>query len=595
MGSFKFRLVTYFVLLALLPVLAASWAFSEVSSRGETRRVDARLSAALRVAVSDYSDDVSAAGDAGSTLARSPAVQKALASEDRAALARFARQVPGASFYADGVLLAGNPPEGHAARRTASVTTRDGEPVGRVVVSVPLDDALVKRLRRGAGLEDDDQLALVASGRVIAGPDLRSGLDVPYGTASYVELDGDDYRASGTEILSGDDGVAIYALAPKSVVDSAVGDLRTRLLLFAFGALAFVAILAYLVGRTIVRPLKELSDAAGEVAKGDFSRRVKVRGHDEFAVLGRSFNDMAAQLETRLEELADERSRVKLAVGRFGEALAATHEPHALLPLIVQSVVDATGAVGGLLMRDGKELARAGDPGSGGRPLEVPIATEEDEGVTLLLSPPGEDFSDESRELAYWLGRQAGVALDNAKSHRRVEREAATDELTELPNRRQFEDALTTEIGRIERFGGSLALIYADLDDFKTVNDRYGHQAGDDVLRAFAEILRKSVREIDVPARYGGEEFAVLLPQTDVLGAERLAERIRADLAARQVDTRFSAPLAVTASFGVAAFPDEPSKSALFAAADQALYRAKRSGKNCVVSAGAPSPVHRRR
>jgi len=90
---------------------------------------------------------------------------------------------------------------------------------------------------------------------------------------------------------------------------------------------------------------------------------------DEFAVLGRSFNDMAAQLETRLEELADERSRVKVAVGRFGEALAATHEPHALLPLIVQSVVEATGAVGGVLMRDGKELARQGTPGAGGKPL----------------------------------------------------------------------------------------------------------------------------------------------------------------------------------------------------------------------------------
>jgi diguanylate cyclase (GGDEF)-like protein len=535
------------------------------------------------------------AADNAASLARSPSVQQALADKNRDALARAARQVPGASFYAGGALLAGEGETGPAATRTASVTTRDGQPVGRVVVSVPLDDELVRSLGRGAGLEGEDRLALVADGRVIAGPDLADRVDAPIGTASYVDLDGDSYRAAGTEILEGDEEVAIFALTPRSVIDSAVGDLRSRLLLFAFGALAFVAILAYLVGRTIVRPLKELSDAAGAVARGDFTRRVKVRGHDEFAVLGHSFNDMAAQLETRLEELADERSRVKVAVGRFGEALAATHEPHALLPLIVQSVVEATGAVGGMLMRDGKELARAGNPGGGGRPLEVPISTEEDEGISLLLTPPGEDFSDESRELAYWLGRQAGVALDNAKLHRRVEREAATDGLTDLPNRRQFEDALSTEVGRIERFGGSLALIYADLDDFKKVNDRYGHQAGDDVLRAFAEILRRSVREIDLPARYGGEEFAVLLPQTDVVGAERLAERIRAELAERPIETRFSAPLQVTASFGVAAFPDEPSKSALFAAADQALYRAKRSGKNCVVSAGSPSPAHRHR
>jgi diguanylate cyclase (GGDEF)-like protein len=595
MGSFKFRLVTYFVLLALLPVLAASWAFSEVSARGETKRVDSRLNAAIRVAVSDYSDDVSAAADKAATLARSPAVQEALASKDRSALGRVARQTSGVTFFAGTERLAGAAVPKPAALRSASVRMRDGSLVGRVVVAVPLDDALVQKLGTGAGLEKNDQLALVQQGKIIAGPDLNGRLNVPVGTVEYVDLDGDTYRVAGTEILSGDQGVSIFALTPKSEVDAAVGNLRTRLLLFAFGALAFVAVLAYLVGRTIVRPLKELSDAAGEVAKGDFSRRVSVRGHDEFAVLGRSFNDMAAQLETRLEELAEERSRVKVAVGRFGEALAATHEPHALLPLIVQSVVEATGAVGGVLMREGKELARQGDPSAGGKPLEVPISTEDEEGITLLLTPPGEDFSDEARELAYWLGRQAGVALDNVRLHRRVEREATTDGLTELPNRRQFEDALATEIGRIERFGGSLSLIYADLDDFKLVNDRYGHQAGDDVLRAFAEILRQSVREIDVPARYGGEEFAVLLPQTDVAGAERLAERIRTELAAKPIETRFSAPLQVTASFGVSSFPEEPSKSALFAAADQALYRAKRSGKNCVVSAGEASPAERRR
>ncbi len=123
------------------------------------------------------------------------------------------------------------------------------------------------------------------------------------------------------------------------------------------------------------------------------------------------------------------------------------------------------------------------------------------------------------------------------------------------------------------------------------MNDRYGHQAGDDVLQTFADILRTTVREIDLPARYGGEEFAVLLPQTELEGARELAERLRRALAARPMATHPGGLVAVTASFGVAAFPNAPTPAALFAAADEALYRAKRAGKNCVVSADAGTIV----
>ena len=259
--------------------------------------------------------------------------------------------------------------------------------------------------------------------------------------------------------------------------------------------------------------------------------------------------------------------------------------------MIVESAVEATGAQGGRLVVDGKEIAREGDPGNGDRSLVIPLGNEGRESGILYLTPKGNDFSDEARELAHWLGSQASIALENARLHRLVERQANTDGLTELPNRRHFEEALEGEISRAERFGGSLALILADLDDFKQVNDRYGHQAGDDVLQTFADILRATVREIDLPSRYGGEEFAVLLPQTDLDGAQRLAERLCKALAARPLPTHPGALVAVTASFGVAAFPDSPTPAALFAAADEALYRAKRSGKNCVVAADAGTIV----
>lgn len=587
MGSFKFRLVSYFLLLSLLPLLAASWAFSEVAARSELGRTDSRLNAALRVAQAAYSEEI--AERAGATvreLAHKQNVQRALHSGNRGTLFRLARERPNTAFYGRGELLAGEVPAGLAAQRSAQVVTESGEVIGEIVSWLPLDDDLANKLRARAGMQGDDWLVIVNNGRVVAGPaDIRGSVGAIEEGPGYLALGDEEYRAVGTPIFSGGEAAALIALMPREGIESEVQDLRERFLIFALLALFIVALLAYTLGRTIVTSLKDLAAAAGSVARGQFERRVPVRGRDEFATLGRAFNDMAAQLETRREELAAERMRVQDAIARFGDALAATHDPYALLPVIVESAVEATGAVGGRLVVEGKEIAKAGDPNAGGGPeLEIPLESGADQAL-LLLAPAGPTFPEESRELANWLGSQAAVALENARLHRLVERQAVTDGLTELANRRQFEQALAGEISRAERFGGTLALILADLDDFKQVNDRYGHQAGDEVLRRFAVVLRETVRDVDLPARYGGEEFAVLLPQTDLAGAERLAERLRQSVAERPMTKRPGALVAVTASFGVAAFPEAATPAALFAAADEALYRAKAAGKNRVVCA----------
>jgi diguanylate cyclase (GGDEF)-like protein len=588
MGSFKLRLVTYFLLLSLVPLLAASWAFSQVSTRGELSNADARLNAAMRVAVRDYTQSVDAAAGASASLARATSVQRAFLTSNRAALVRFSRDVPNSAFYSRNELLAGSTPPKLAAKRTSSVLSTNQTLLGRIVVWIPLDAGLLRELRANAGLETGDRLLLATGGRIVAGPPSFIGSrEIPGEQARYMKLDGDEYRAVSTAILSGNPDVTLVALTPTSSIHSAVGDLRERFLLFAFAALAVVALLAWLLGRTIVRSLKELADAAGAVARGQFGQRVPVRGRDEFATLGRAFNEMS-------EQISAERGRVQEAVDRFGKALAATHDPFALLNVIVESAVEATGAAGGRLVVDGQEQARAGDPDRGGRPLVIPLGPDGGENTMLLLAPEGADFGDQSRELALWLGSQAAVALENVRLHRLVERQASTDGLTDLANRRHFEEGLASEISRAERFGGSLALVLADLDDFKQVNDRYGHQAGDDVLRAFADALRDTVRDIDLAARYGGEEFAVLLPQTDLGGAERLAERLREVMEARQLTPHPGASFSVTSSFGVASFPEAPTPAALFAAADEALYRAKSAGKNCVVCATAGGAVRAR-
>jgi diguanylate cyclase (GGDEF)-like protein len=179
----------------------------------------------------------------------------------------------------------------------------------------------------------------------------------------------------------------------------------------------------------------------------------------------------------------------------------------------------------------------------------------------------------------------ATVALENAHLHTIVKRQAVTDELTGLANRRSFLETLETELRRAQRFDSPLGLVFADLDNFKLVNDRFGHHAGDDVLRAFAAVLQGRIREIDLAARLGGEEFAVLLPETDASGSRALAEDLRAAVTDLVIESGAHA-IRVTASFGVAAFPETDGADELMTAADLALYSAKRQGKNRVIAVG---------
>ena len=187
----------------------------------------------------------------------------------------------------------------------------------------------------------------------------------------------------------------------------------------------------------------------------------------------------------------------------------------------------------------------------------------------------------EALETQSALGR-TNLALRQREA--RMAESALTDVLTGVGNRRRLDEALAAEISRARRSGEALSTFIADLDYFKSVNDRFGHAAGDQVLVRFAALARAHIRTTDVLARFGGEEFVVLLPNTDAHSAAATAERIRAALAA---ETIAPLPGPISASFGVAELGPDEDAAGFLERADQALYAAKNAGRNQVVVAPA--------
>jgi diguanylate cyclase (GGDEF)-like protein len=188
----------------------------------------------------------------------------------------------------------------------------------------------------------------------------------------------------------------------------------------------------------------------------------------------------------------------------------------------------------------------------------------------------------EVRELEE-LSMRAGPAIENAKRFREARQLADLDALTGLHNRRFFHETLGREVARAQRYGRRLALIVLDLDDFKAINDRIGHLAGDAVIGESAERVRDVVRSADIPCRVGGDEFAVIMPESTLADADQLYRRLQSAVSARPIGQAGR----LSFSAGVAELKPEDDPTIFFERADEALYRAKERGKAQVVASGA--------
>jgi diguanylate cyclase (GGDEF)-like protein len=203
----------------------------------------------------------------------------------------------------------------------------------------------------------------------------------------------------------------------------------------------------------------------------------------------------------------------------------------------------------------------------------------------ITVCREGRRFTEDDLELLRSLAAQATLAMANVNLHFDVQRQAITDDLTGLATHGHFQDLLSSEMEEVRRYHYPVGLIMLDIDNFKSVNDVYGHQQGDLVLRRVADALRATSRDVDVAARYGGEEMALILPHTDLEGAYEAAERARMAIASMEIPLiEGEGSLSVTASIGAASSLNG-AKNDLIAAADAALYVAKREGKNRTVRA----------
>jgi diguanylate cyclase (GGDEF)-like protein len=203
--------------------------------------------------------------------------------------------------------------------------------------------------------------------------------------------------------------------------------------------------------------------------------------------------------------------------------------------------------------------------------------------VGVVLAARREPFArSDARDLEL-ISRSLGLALANAIDYREATRQTLIDDLTRLYNVRYLYESLDTEIRRARRYASAVSVVFIDLDGFKAVNDVYGHRAGSMTLTEVAQLILASVRESDFVARYGGDEFVMMLPESASLSAMQMAERVRAQIAGHCFTGGIGAQIHLTASFGVASYPEHAQTAErLIELADAAMYEAKQRRKDSV-------------
>lgn len=414
-------------------------------------------------------------------------------------------------------------------------------------------------------------------------------------------------------------GVSRPARDVNAIVISALGK---GVVVAAVIGLIIAGVLTFFIYNDITKPLGFLVGAMDEVAAGSFNVVVDLKTGDQFEQLAGGFNHMVHGIMKREERLKKHNEVAKL--------LMSTLDLRELLERMLKIVIEVTDSQMGIVYlydevndtltphvqygtQAGLKSFKKGEgypglavqnnkqyiltlPKETAEPMEmgftqlipaevayIPLSYQEKIMGVLVLGGVNK-YTEDEVSLFDYLASQISIALDNAIMHHKIQELSLTDPLTGLYNRRYLNARLEEEWARSIRHNKPVSILLSDADNFKSVNDGYGHDRGDEVLKAIARSVKENVRKDDLAARYGGEEFVIVLVDTKADEARKIAEKI---LSLSRANIYPWMGRAVTLSIGVATFPDTKVENfeELIQAADKAMYMAKTSGKNKVVMA----------
>lgn len=512
--------------------------------------------------------------------------------------------------------------------RPIPIRVRGTGEVGEVIGGFWLDeDLLAAATRSDVELSFAYRDTIFASTAPLSGP---ADIEVNFDDTFDAEI-GEPGTAEAVDLS---DGVSIVASTPTASNDSIARRVLTSLVVLVVLAMLGITALAYLLARLITQPLEELARGANLVSEGYFDYEFPARSsRDEVGQLANAFRDMTRRLRQTINQLSSSRDQLQRAVMRTGQTLRSTHDMNQMIESILSTAADAVEADAAILWRftpTRDELYPAlgqgvnvdqmprlkvgegmvGHVGERATPMVMPPESPSDGGLRYARQEPafpmaaavplytqdrimgvlavyrreiGRRFAREDLDTMTFLVEQGGVAIENVLLHEEAQRLSITDGLTGTWNRRylymQFKQVLATA----QRFDRPFSVLMLDLDNFKDINDNYGHQRGDAILVEFSHRVSTMLREVDTFARYGGEEFVCLLSETDEDGAMTTAEKIRDSVKSEPFGGMDEHLLNVTVSIGVAVYPQHgDSAQALIESADQALYRAKQNGRDRV-------------
>jgi diguanylate cyclase (GGDEF)-like protein len=497
---------------------------------------------------------------------------------------------------------------------------------GTAFVARPLNDTFINAIDHNiATAADPVGILLVRGNRTVAmagsaGSVTRALAAALAGSQTpIVSIESNQFAVASTSIGAGLTlGVATTYSGPAVGWQSIV-----LLLAVILVAMLFIVVVVQIDLR---RPLQRLDSAVAALGEGDFDRPVHTGSVDEVGRLGASFEAMRLQVRSTMRitatraTVAMELSLAQPLEGALANVCAELHrsmdvdtamivvggsemsDPFAVADggrrIVFDGFLEGQGPIGEGYRHGGLGAiilgATAAAPESrlGVREFCVaPLRLGKHVHGVLAVAGEHSEFGASEADLVASTAEQIAMALERYRFLAVVQHQASVDDLTGLYNHRFLIDSLGQQVALAERLGTPLAILMLDIDHFKALNDTHGHHAGDLALSTFAQTVIGNVRRADLVARYGGEEFVVLMPNTSATDAFQVAEKIRLAVAATAVELPARPPVRLTVSVGVAAYPgDTDDVAELFGLADDALYEAKRTGRDRTCMAAVARP-----